>query len=492
MKDIRWVRLVFAAVGLVGACSSSRLENPTLPDGAYDGATGDLDGGLADRSFGDVPLADGTDAPLDATTDSSADAATDRSLADVPPDAAGDGMLTDVADASGLATVITLIDSVPRSGIDVVFHAPDGTVTAHVVSDTSGTASSTVIAGSIVTMAYTRESDGELILRSFFGVDPGETVELLLGSGLSAASMVIGTLRVALGERYPGATTYDVQNGCFASSSIDDTTATDVVLDVRTRCLGPLGLTVYAVAHDGGADPLAYTLLTDVPFASGSATASLAGWRTDWTTVPITVTNTLASNVYDDGSFGIGDWTGGLVFGASTAPGFVAVPDGTTTRSEAWFPSGINPTWFSVSAHLSFGGRPDPWSFTRIVDARSGRPTGAMSFDVPTDLLGRLTTVSLNTSTPGRPSLVWAASPSPITPTSQSVRLDWTTEGGSHLWAADVPVDALAVQMPELPVALDRYRPTATSSYTSWGAFRHQPDEFALDSLYRNSSISDF
>lgn len=102
-----------------------------------------------------------------------------------------------------------------QPGVDVVFHAPDGSVVAHVQTDGSGSASATIEAGALVTVA--RSYSGIWDLVTVAGLEPGDALVLAPFPSIYYGGTVVGSASVTYPGALEGADQYSVILGCNSS-----------------------------------------------------------------------------------------------------------------------------------------------------------------------------------------------------------------------------------------------------------------------------------
>jgi hypothetical protein len=120
------------------------------------------------------------------------------------------------ADASALVTVITLVDGVPSSNVDVLFQDRSGAIVHHAKSDAEGHATFALENGGMVTMFVVDDTGGASttnhLLETITGVAPGDVVTLGRIRPPYQPDMQ-AMIHVTIAAAFPGASTYDVRFG---------------------------------------------------------------------------------------------------------------------------------------------------------------------------------------------------------------------------------------------------------------------------------------
>jgi hypothetical protein len=345
------------------------------------------------------------------------------------PDA-GDGS----SDGSNV-TVVVSVGGTPLVDIDVVFHAPDGAVTAHATTDAAGEARATIVAGSQVTIARAGPG-GDADLTTYRSIEPGDTVRQRYRDYTSLAMAEV-TLPGEVADAYQ----YFVGNGC---DSPEDTTAElTASLAIDASCVGgsPPAFPLYAVAvSESGDSALAWSLAPSVPVSSPDAI--LPAWETDFDTVTVNLVNLPPDILFltAQGGFRIGaasfTVTGGLVF---------ASPSGDQTGAIVY--SQLLASSYAIATNIAYGESSSAW-------LEEGRAEASPERTVDLDgMLPRLSGATRNGTTE-RPGVSWTGS----APDADALAVDLHWSGGRWL-IYDAPEEAGEVQTPALPDALAAYRP---------------------------------
>jgi hypothetical protein len=174
------------------------------------------------------------------------------------------------------------------ANVYVLFMDTDGTVT-QVTTDTSGNAQGDVFPGGSVTAMCHRAlgacapvgSNCSYTMVTVLDVEPGDNLVLnadaFLTGRQTADATSAGTFTVSY-PAYAGAAGYDVYHPC-GKTPVAPANATSQQLTMRVGCkASPMNLVV--IANNGGGNPMAYTEIDNVTFASGGSATITDTWHT--------------------------------------------------------------------------------------------------------------------------------------------------------------------------------------------------------------------
>jgi hypothetical protein len=445
-------------------------EDPEETDGGTpDSGVVVVDSGAPDRGFTDTGVDTGVtgDAGFDpdAAVDPDSGPDPDGGLPEdggPPADSGADsgvgptdtGPTPDSGPITGPVTVRFEVNGQPYPGT-AVFHDPSGAVTA-VLSSTTGSVQSVVVAGSMVTVpAFTFTGKGPSLqeLRTVVGVVPGEEYLVTPFFSEGGPANQLGDLEVSLPGLYAGADSYSYEYGCGVSFFFDPLTPELVPLD--DFCTGSSTTTVgvLAVARDAAASPIAYTFLENVPVVAGGVTqVNLPAWQTAFVDLGVTFTNPPPSS--GEVTFQRELSYQGRRFG------------GVFTQVDL----SVAPPWASAWNVAPFG----QGTVTGILFPRNDVPGESYQFsheaglaplnvDLGTLLLpAETSSVTPDPLVPERPTFGWIMS----TPVDAHIlHLSYESPGAS--WSFLVPAGQTSFRAPELPVELESLAPEPGTNFYS-------------------------
>jgi hypothetical protein len=211
---------------------------------------------------------DGAEAPDAAVLDAASEADASSPDAAVPDAASPDA-------TTGLVTVRLRDRSALLAGASVVFHAPDGSVVAHVMTDSNGEATHEVTAGSMVTIVY------QEVVHTRLGVMPGDLIQQTLPyNNTVTPDTSVGTVHLNAPANPPeGTVTYTFMHpSCGAATA----SVSSWTFDVKERCTDDTGHSHFLIAANGADGvPLMYALALDTYVNPGTTTeVTPASWST--------------------------------------------------------------------------------------------------------------------------------------------------------------------------------------------------------------------
>lgn len=200
-------------------------------------------------------------------------------------DAGGDPPLD--AAPTELTVTVTSVD-LPLPDIDVVFNRADGTVAAQGRTDADGRFIGEIDAGGSVNVVGETEPDRwETIL--ILDVAPGDDLRIVLDTeGNGAGDIIADTNSIVLPEPFAGANSYRFGYACTDHSTLDvGITTHQTVYYESCPVPSPQNVTPLSVlATDSQQTPLAFT---SGSFSGYGQNPTLPAWRTDFSTIDVTV-----------------------------------------------------------------------------------------------------------------------------------------------------------------------------------------------------------
>jgi hypothetical protein len=356
---------------------------------------------------------------------------------------------------SPFVTVVVLGPSGPEAGKTIVFSDATGAVVTTATTDASGTVVQTLPAGSQATALLGTPDSPQLV--TVVGVQPGDTLTAVDG----VASQVAGEVLVTVHGSAPATTNnYSVSAGnCGAFLS----SGSSVDLDVSgcTNSAGQFPLLAVARANDGD---LAYSF--EKPNALGTDGGPTSIVMTgNWYfmgTETVSVTGTVASDdwyvSYNEVAAGVSDIQNQTYYEPLSDD--AGVPP-MTFESHPLYPD------FVQTELSAYDSQPGVGMATAIA-TRTAAPTGSASFD-GSDLLPILTSASVDSTDPTRPSVGWTAA-APLTGAVGTIaEMFWYDQGAgqSGSWTIVAPSSTTSVQVPVLPSTATSLAPGANSVWDS-------------------------
>lgn len=432
------------ALTLLCACASAGVEDAGSADatvtivdtGVRPDSGGARDSGALDASPEDASPAD-ADPIVDATP---GDAGPDDAQAqDALP---GDATSTDGGPRTGPLTLVFEAESPFRGAGVAMFNDATGALRA-TRTTTVGLIVEPIEEGWMVTISNTLETPNYLY--TITEVAPGETYRV---AG-SPNPPEIAVMTFAIGDPYPGAATYWFETGCFGARLVSSPTEVSHVA-ITDECTSPSGTIDYAVvARDGNLNRLAFKLREDVPVVANSTVTITDPWRTDFSQVPINVSNApvgadyvgLDVSVSSNGAEYDYDRDNLILSGGAGAFTLVRPP----------FGEGLNTRYDMIGNGLS------SWL------QKTARAPLAQTFDLSVDFLPFPGPVTLTVSPViGRPTASW-----PAMAGLDFIELQVLSLSQSIKWSVIVRGAATSFAFPQLPVELAAAAPTDLSSFTN-------------------------
>lgn len=390
------------------------------------------------------------------------------------PDGGGGGGDDDsgVVDASpdgpevGEATVAVTLDGVAQSGVRVNFQASDGSLTTEAMTDTNGVATGTVHADAMVTVAI-----GPNDLVTVTGVNPGDDVVLKDTSPFddtSVTTAAFGAASEAANKAYYRA---DVGEDWYvtATSITSGTRELDVprsVLDATNQ--------FYLVAgvYDLNNKLIAYSFTKRSPSSSGTTSSTVpTPWRTDVVDLSTSISDAPAGATKL--SVESNNEQSGILYMRSTFPaqspypGQAPIANGTATVIVPYL--GGFGEYVHTRADLQFGTSGGTMTFIR----RVSRPASAFAI-TSADFPARVSSTSVDSSTPTRPMVTWTIDGSTASGDAISVDLSWRDPtAASYRWHLYLPPDATTVTFPEVSASIAAQAPAQSSTVTSAEVAEH-------------------
>lgn len=389
------------------------------------------------------------------------------SVSEETPDASGmredggvsDGAASPDALASGLVTV-TVVDEggAPLGGMDVVFHAPDGTVLLHQSTNTEGQAEHEVEPDSLVTVSGLADSTTHLF--TVAGVQPLD--ELVLEFPTETEPPEVGDLDISA-NALSGAGGYVFSDGCSTRFTSDPNATSTIDED----CVNSAGTaSVLAEARDSNDEIMAFTFVRGVqPVDGGTANVTLPAWDTTVETTSYQVSNAPAAGTL-------------TVLMTHVADGITYTSD--AERADVQVGGGA-----SLSMPLA-GGFADKIRSLIILPGtrRTVLSDPASSFSVSgSEMLPPVQIDEPDLSNPSRPSASWTGAGSTDL-TGVAASIFWFEDNGDGAWHFVLPPGTEEVRAPVLPGAVASSAPDGSSTFfevevaelrhslVSWDEFR--------------------
>ncbi|HUQ06053.1 MAG TPA: hypothetical protein VM261_26300 [Kofleriaceae bacterium] len=403
---MRTLALLLCLVG----CGNVRSDPPDGGDDDVDSGGGDIDSGTTD----DAPS---TDAPT-----------------------------------SGVATVQVQLAGVATGGLKVNFQEADGSLISEADTDTSGTATGTIHANAMVTIAV-----GPRALVTITGVNPGETITLRTPPPFDNSSA--GTVTFSAATEAPSKSFYRVDLG-------NDVYSTFVTMTSGTRSLslsrgnldGNGRFNLYAGTYDTGNRLISYTFSNNiVPNASGTTAVSLPNnWRTDLNEFVLSVNGAPTAATQLRGT----TWseTANLQFapndfGTSITPLSAAINGGNASVNQRY--PGSFGDFVQTVADVTFGTTRESASFWR----RVARPAGAFTI-AANNFPARIGTPALDKTVPTRPVASWTVTGSTVNGDATIIDLGWRDASNlAYEWLVYAPPATTSFAIPAVSSSLTAQAP---------------------------------
>ncbi len=362
--------------------------------------------------------------------------------------------LAGCGDGTGPAAVTVSTVDGPAAGVDVVFHDSTGQPISHVTTDATGRASAEVDEDAMITVLFL---DGEDRYRAtFLGVQPDDELTFVAPR---VEAQVVGTAYVTIGEGYPGAVTYVLENAC--SSVFTGDVSQPIPIEVRTTCLSPDGtfhLLVSALDVDGAimaraslrdlewVDPMNVTM----PAWGGMATLAVQG-----TNLPSGALGVVLQVGYDANG----------VFFSGPSEGALIDPGQGATLTVQYAPDFAD--YLQTQIGVMFGPSTDALDGAAMIIERHATPIASRTVDLTDDFLPRISLPAYDQTDPARPTMSWTADRSLAATDGGAVLFAWSeSQGPRQEWGMLVPPDVVSpVQVPALPAELASWAPAAGADY---------------------------
>jgi hypothetical protein len=376
----------------------------------------------------------------------------DTSIADVVVDAAPLPVTVKVTTLSG-----------PEAGILVVFDTAAGVVSGMATTDSTGTVTQVVAAGSQATVVLGTALSSNLV--TIVGIEPGDVLSVVDSQGVSIYAAINDVTNAASAPT--GAASYAVSaGGCSTGNFTAVPLGVPALLYLYPGCYGATEIPLFLTAYDSNDNPLAYAWQTDT-FAgldAGMLGLTAGGtWSTTTTMQAVTATNVPT------------DAFGGQVIFSELASGVALsqygdlpeATDGGVSISpfvvHTGYPSAIQ-TELDVST--------DSFQGSLILAKRESAPTadGATAVDL-SQLLPEFTGAGVDTTNPVQPTVTWTSTAAFTAAAGVIAQTAWSTQidGGysDGTWTIIAPSTATSAPTPALPSSVAAYAPTASSTFNS-------------------------
>jgi hypothetical protein len=441
--NMRPSRLSFVLVPLASLSSTlffgcfSGDDNTEAP-----GIDADIDTGTA----GDSSSPDVTTSPMDASTQ--AEAAT-------PAPDAGVDATPDVAEepAPPLAvTVVVVGPGGPESGVTIVFDDSTGAFVSQSMTDTNGRVTQVLAANSMVTAVLGSADLANLV--TVTGVQPGDTLTAIDGSPQPNVEV-----QVTDPASPPEGTSELIVNAgdCAGSVGIDSNNPPVLVENMSAPfCIGPTGqFPLLSLATDGDGTTLGYTFQKNFQIAVDGGTPDITlgtTWQTQLGQETVSFTN-VPSNL-----------TPQVLLGQYAS----AVPYTTSDNEPNVVDAGGSSSFETYPGYSDFlqaeiqlqnetpGGATNQVLAVRGAAPTTAQPDGTIALDLSA-LLPAITGVTIDATTPARPSATVASAATLAGASGMFVTLDWADvpDGGAGptargRWLIVGPPSATAIQYPSL------------------------------------------
>ncbi|HUH02666.1 MAG TPA: Ig-like domain-containing protein [Kofleriaceae bacterium] len=353
--------------------------------------------------------------------------------------------------APGMVTARALdMEGNPLAGVNVAFSQADGTLIGMATTTASGEVTETVSQEAIVSFGLSetqpKSNNGLYTVQIIMGVQPGDTVEVNMGSPFGGRlSESLGTANLMFPSLHAGTDHYIVGNKCN-NTYVSNTTLSFPMDFYSNSCSGrATTLDLLGVAWNANNAPLAWTMFEDVQIGAANTFTS-TGWNTNFAQFNAFYTNTpydgeirldvgLMHDGIDHGIGGFNRTVGPLTAGQNAAY-VVPVP--------AAFTDSLH-----VKAEYTGTAR------DRLLMHQTNLMSTTTSNSVDLSGLGypSISSVTLDTSMPGRPAYRWTADGAIPSAAHALLGFSLWSDLGSQ-WAVLVlaPADSTApLRMPALP-----------------------------------------
>ncbi|HEX3771927.1 MAG TPA: hypothetical protein VHV30_13720, partial [Polyangiaceae bacterium] len=393
----------------------------------------------------DSSLPDVTTPPMEA----SAEAATPA------PDAgdAGGGATPDVAEEPAPplgVTIVVLGPGGPESGVTIVFDDASGAFVSQAMTDASGRVTQVLAPNSMVTAVLGSADLANLV--TVTGVQPGDTLTAIDGSPQPSVEV-----QVTDPPSPPDGTNALIVNAgdCAGSAEIDGNNPPVLVENMSAPfCIGPTGqFPLLSLATDGENGTLGYTYQKNFQITVDGGTSDItlsSAWQTQLGQETVSFTNAPDNlNPY----VLLGQYASAVPYTSSDSEPNVVDAGGASSFET--YPGYSD----FLQAEIQIQNETPGGATDQVMAIRSGAPTtaqpnGTIAFDL-SQLLPSITGVTVDATTPARPSATVTATSSLASTSGMFVTLDWVDvpDGGSGAtvrgrWLVVGPPSASAIQFP--------------------------------------------
>jgi hypothetical protein len=362
----------------------------------------------------------------------------------------GDGAAPDAIPDFGEATVEVRLAGTPTADVLVVFHEPDGQVSAEALTDAEGIASATIARGSLITI-----DAGPGYLLTAGDVQPGDHLVLVTRPPYDGSVATTASVRAL--SSAPNAAYYKIEVGDDLYVTTQSITTASQIRVERANLDRNGRFHVVVAAYDPNDRPIAYAFQSDVLPVDGTTNVTVPGpWRTD-----VAIRDTTVSGAPADARTLFVETVSrhaGLTFITSDLGGLPSVPivGGAASLGTTYLGSFGS---IETVANLRFEG---PHDITWTV--RSSRPPPDIALaggDLPPRLTG-----TLDQTDNRRPVAAWTADRDASGGDAVVVSLRYRAPVGTIEWTALVPPDQTGFTFPTLPASLTDQAPAVDTVFT--------------------------
>jgi hypothetical protein len=340
----------------------------------------------------------------------------------------------------------------PTGGLKVNFQEADGSLISEADTDTTGTATGTVHANAMVTIAV-----GPRALVTITGVNPGETV--VLGTPPPYDNSSAGTVTFSTASEAPNKSFYRVDLGSdLYSTFINMTTGTRSLSMSRGNLDGNGRFNLYAGTYNTANQLISYTFATNIlPNASGTTAVSLPNnWRTDLNEFVLSV------NGAPTGATQLRGTTWSETANAQFAPNDFGTPvtplsatiNGGNASVNQRYPGSFG-DFVQTVADISFGTTRESVAFWR----RVARPAGVFTI-AANNFPARIGALALDKTVPTRPVASWTLTGSTVNGDAAIVDLGWRDATNlAYEWLLYAPPETTSLTIPAVSASLTAQAP---------------------------------
>jgi hypothetical protein len=389
------------------------------------------------------------------------------------PDDAPPG--TDGPPATGEATIEVQLLGELAAGLAVVFHDSDGAITAEELTNSTGTASSTIGRDSMITVAAAPDH-----LLTLFAIQPGDQIVVTTlpdGDGES----IDNDIQVTSNQEAPNVSFYTVEAGQRSFQTGQSLTA-GITTSTTSHALNESNeFHVLAVAYDANDEITSYSFVNDLSLDPGDTTAVSVPtpFRTDISTLTVSVNGVpggdgsmlVESSNHFDGSM----WAQSELGGTDQA----TITNGSASIAVPYLGSFGDGVEVLASVSLDSG---------RFLWARRV-PLSTSTIDLGPDDMPPQLSATFDSSEAGRPAVSWSADGDVSSGDTVFVSLSWRdADQGTFHWSGFLPPEATEARVPVLPGSLSGQVPAGGSVFSAvtvhhvdlgsadgYSAFRQRP-----------------